>query len=165
MLVNHRRSSRHYCYSVKSLQQHIYHKIFIYYGKGEVNDIPVRKIVECAYHDEDKRPFLFSNQVLTKFWNTDKETAERLELRVLRPPTAGKLNVMSDKEKELRRRREALLRLEPENHSLTELLAMMKRKKYRLSETTLRSDLKALEEAGLILRSNRKGGRPRKAKQ
>lgn len=87
------------------------------------------------------------------------------ELRVLRPPTAGKLNVMSDKEKELRRRREALLRLEPENHSLTELLAMMKRKKYRLSETTLRSDLKALEEAGLILRSNRKGGRPRKAKQ
>lgn len=52
-----------------------------------------------------------------------------------------------------------------ENHSLTELLAMMKRKKYRLSETTLRSDLKALEEAGLILRSNRKGGRPRKAKQ
>ena len=136
-----------------------------YPTKGEVNDIPVRKIVECAYHDEDKRPFLFSNQVLTKFWNTDKETAERLELRVLRPPAAGKLNVISDKEKELKRRREALLHLEPENHSLTELLAMMKRKKYRLSETTLRSDLKALEEAGLIQRSNRKGGRPRKAKQ
>ena len=136
-----------------------------YPTKGEVNDIPVRKVVERAYHDEDKRPFLFSNQVLTKFWNTDKETAERLELRVLRPPTAGKLNVMSDKEKELRRRREALLRLEPENHSLTELLAMMKRKKYRLSETTLRSDLKALEEAGLIQRSNRKGGRPRKVEQ
>ena len=88
-----------------------------------------------------------------------------MELRVLRPPAAGKLNVMSDKEKELKRRREALLRLEPENHSLTELLAMMKRKKYRLSETTLRSDLKALEEAGLIQRSNRKGGRPRKTKQ
>lgn len=136
-----------------------------YPTKGEVNDIPVRKVVERAYHDEDKRPFLFSNQVLAKFWNIDKETAERLELRVLRPPAAGKLNVMSDKEKELRRRREALLRLEPENHSLTELLAMMKRKKYRLSETTLRSDLKALEEAGLIQRSNRKGGRPRKVEQ
>ena len=136
-----------------------------YPTRGEANDIPVKTVVGRAYHDEDKRPFLFSNQVLAKFWNIDKETAERLELRVLRPPAAGKLNVMSNKEKELKRRREALLRLEPENHSLTELLAMMKRKKYRLSETTLRSDLKALEEAGLIQRSNRKGGRPRKAKQ
>lgn len=136
-----------------------------YPTKGEANDIPVKTVVGRAYHDEDKRPFLFNNQVLAKFWNIDREAAERLELRVLRPPAAGKPNVMSDKEKELKRRREALLRLEPENHSLTELLAMMKRKKYRLSETTLRADLKALEEAGLIQRSNRKGGRPRKAEQ
>ena len=127
----------------------------------EINDIPVRKIVEALYQEKGA-PQLFSNAVLVEFWKIDKETAERLELQKLRPLEAGKILTVSDKQKAIIERREALLRLEPENFSYPELLSMMKDKGYQISETTLRSDLAYLQHNGVIKRQNQKGGRPKK---
>ena len=93
------------------------------------------------------------------------QTAERLELQKLRPPEAGKLLTVSDKQKAIIERREALLRLEPENFSYPELLSMMKDKGYQMSETTLRSDLAYLQHNGVIKRQNQKGGRPKKKQE
>ena len=131
---------------------------------GEANDIPVKRIVETFYHDRGI-PQLFSNAVLIDFWKIDKETAERLELQKLRPPEAGKLLTVSDKQKVIIERREALLRLEPEKFSYPELLSMMRDKGYQMSETTLRSDLAYLQHNGVIKRQNQKGGRPKKKQE
>lgn len=128
---------------------------------GEDNDIPVKEIVASVYHNAHGL-FLFNNAVLCKFWKIDRETAERLDLHVLRPVDAKRLPPASDKAKELNARREALLRLEPEKYSLRELLAMMGAAKYNLSKTTLRDDLTYLIKAGVIKRENQQGGRPKK---
>ena len=130
----------------------------------EINDIPVRKIVEALYQEKGA-PQLFSNAVLVEFWKIDKETAERLELQKLRPLEAGKILTVSDKQKAIIARREALLRLEPEKFSYPELLSMMKDKGYQMSETTLRSDLAYLQHNGVIKRQNQKGGRPKKKQE
>ena len=123
-----------------------------YPTKSEANDVAVSLIVNSVYHADDKKTFLFNNQVLAKFWKIDKETADRLELRSLRPPEAGKAKVRSDKQEVINRRRETIQMVLRERPEITQgaLLTSMRKRRFPISRTTLMEDLKALRASGAL---------------
>lgn len=121
-----------------------------YPTKGEENDVAVSLIVNSVYHAENPEPFLFSNQVLAAFWKIDKELADRLNLRVLRPLEAGKAKVTSDKHEEIYRRRKTIQMVLQGNPEITQkdLLTSMRKRRFKISRTTLINDLKILKDSG-----------------
>lgn len=121
-----------------------------YPTKNEANDVAVSLIVNSVYHAENPEPFFFNNQVLAKFWKIDKETADRLKLRVLRPLEAGKAKVESDKQEEITRRRETIRMVLHERPEITQrdLLTSMRKRRFKISRTTLLEDLKVLRDSG-----------------
>ena len=119
-----------------------------YPTKGEGNDVAVNLIANSVYHAEEQEPFLFNNQVLAKFWKVDKETANRLNLRALRPSNAGKAQVASQSRDEITRRRETILMILRNNPKIARkaLLTSMRKRRFQISRATLFSDLKALKD-------------------
>jgi hypothetical protein len=132
--------------------------------KGEENDIPIKDIIEREFAGRNKA-ILLKNSSLAKFWKVDKETAERLNLRSIKPDGAKYVAPPTSHKKKISARKEAIIKIFQKGSCYPKQCLGQLKKKYKIdvSIETVKNDIVQLRNDGLICVEKNAVGRPKKS--
>ena len=135
-----------------------------YPSTGEENDIPIKDIIKREFAGRNKA-LLLRNSSLAKFWRINKETAERLNLRSIKPDGAKYIVPPTSHKQNVSKRKEAIIKIFQNGNCYPKQCLEQLKKDYKIdvSIKTVKRDIDQLRNEGLICDEKNAIGRPKKS--
>jgi hypothetical protein len=129
----------------------------------EENDIPVKDIIKREFAGRNKA-LLMKNSSLAKFWQVDKETAERLNLCSIKPDGAKYTPSPTSHKQKVSKRKEAIIQIFQNGSCYPRQCLEQLKKDFKIdvSLKTVKRDIDQLRKEGLIANEKNTVGRPKK---